>query len=246
MGVADNPFQDKSPSEIYDLLIDHDNELPVWPSEDIQAGYTATSGPAAVRRTQSFIDMLDEHGAFIPGWKGLDYGVGWGRIASLLLAKGSPEQLDLVDAWDGAMNYLEAGGFRNHRWKVSEILRPGELPEKTYNFVYAFSVFTHLAPRAFWTNLNVLKEGIRSPGAIYFTVRHLDFVRHKYPQRLEEISAALHSEGFWFASTNGDLGKESIFGHAVVSEERLRDALGLIEYLGQPPGQMQHVYALRV
>lgn len=246
MGVIDNPFEDLSPSEIYDLLIDHHNDLPVWPSEEIQIGYTATSGPAAVRRTQSFIDMLDEHGAFIPGWKGLDYGAGWGRIASLLLAKGSPEHLDLVDAWDGAMRCLEAGGYRNRCWRVSEMLRLEEIPEKTYDFVYAFSVFTHLAPRAFWNNLGVLRESIRSPGTMYFTVRHLDFVHHKYPERVDEVSAALESEGFWFTPTQGDRGAETIFGAAVLSEESLRDNLGPVEYLGQPLGQMQHLYALRI
>ena len=242
-----NPFQNLNPDQIYALLTDEDNDLPLWPNEKIQAGYTATSGPGAVRKTQAFIDMLDAHGAFVPGWKGLDYGAGWGRIASLLLAKGGPEQLDLVDAWEKSLQILKAGNFKNRRWKVSEIIRSGEIPEKTYNFAYAFSVFTHLAPRAFWPNLEILANSIRSPGSVYFTVRHLEFAQHKYPERVDEISGTLRSEGFWYASTTGDLGTEAIFGDMIISEESLHATLGseALDYLGQPPGQMQHVYALR-
>jgi hypothetical protein len=245
MKIANNPFRDLSPEQIYALLIDPNNQLPTWPSEQAQLSYIPFVGPSAVKQTQHFIDMLDEDGAFTPGWRGLDYGAGWGRIASLLLAKGSPEQLDLVDAWDRSLRFLEAGGFKNRRWKISEILQPGEVPENTYNFVYAFSVFTHLSSKAFWTNIEFLRKSIRSPGTVYFTVRKLEFIEHKYPERIVEVSAALESEGFWFTPTKGDLGVEGVFGETVVSEERLREALGPVEYLGRLPNQMQHVYALR-
>lgn len=251
--VADNPFQDLSPDQIYALLTDPNNDLPLWQSEQVQQVFTMMSGPGAVRRTQSFIDMLDADGAFTPGWKGLDYGAGWGRIASLLLAKGTPEQLDLVDAWEKGLNLLERGRFKNRRWKVSEILKPGEIPENTYDFVYAFSVFTHLSEKAFWTNLDVLTKSIRSPGTVYFTVRHREFIdhyrehiEHLSPDRVDEVYAALESEGFWFTPLQSDPGVEGVFGTTVVTEERLRDALGPVEYLGRPKNQMQHVYALRV
>jgi hypothetical protein len=245
MVVANNPFRGLSPDDIYALLIDHNNDLPVWPSEQVQRNYNQMMGPAAVRKTQRFIDILDEDGAFIPGWRGLDYGAGWGRIAALLLAKGSPQQLDLVDAWDRSLRLLEEGRFKNRCWKVSEVLEPGEIPENTYNFVYAFSVFTHLSPTAFWTNMQALRRSIKSPGTVYFTVRHLEFVEHKYPDRIDEVSAAIESEGFWWTPTQGNLGVEAVFGDTVVSERRLRETLGTVDYLGHPPRQMQHVYALR-
>lgn len=246
------PFEGLSPEQIYALLIDPNNDLPLWQSEQVQQVFTMMSGPGAVRRTQSFIDMLEADGAFAPKWKGLDYGAGWGRIASLLLAKGTPEQLDLVDAWAKAMNYLEQGRFKNRYWKVSEILQPEEIPENTYNFVYAFSIFTHLSEEAFWTNLHALKKSIRSPGTVYFTVRHREFIEHYRehiehlsPERVDEIYATLESEGFWYTPLQTDRGADPIFGTTVVSEERLREALGPIEYLGRPQNQMQHVYALR-
>lgn len=234
---------------VYAILTDPNNDLPLWPDEKVQASLTATHGVGAVRKTRLFVEMLGKDGAFRPGWRGLDYGAGWGRIASLMLAKGGAEQLDLVDAWDKSMDMLEAGNFKNRRWQVSEILQPGDIPENTYDFVYAFSVFTHLDSRAFWPNLKVLANSIKSPGTVYFTVRLPDFtdhiVKHAHPEKTDEIRAALDSEGFWFTPLD-KLGEETVFGTTIVSEERLRDELSNVDYLGRPEGQMQEVYALRV
>lgn len=248
-----DPFSGLNSEDIYQLLIDSANDLPQWPDEKTQAGYVATKGPQAVTRTQDFIHMLDTHGAFVVKWKGLDYGAGWGRIASLLLSKGGSEQLDLVDAWQGTLDILARGNFKNRKWKVSEILADDEIPEAEYDFVYAFSVFTHLAPRAFWLNLQSLACGVKSGGSVYFTVRHEEFIahisEHRYLGKSEEIASIVRSEGFWFAYSGGDLGNEAVFGDMIVSEEHLRASLshlGTLDYLGQPLGQMQHVYALRV
>jgi len=252
MESANNPFRDLSPPQIYDLLSDPNNDLPTWPAEEVQEHYTSLSGPDAVRRSQPFIDILDKDGAFAPGWKGMDYGAGWGRLAALLLTKGAPEQLDLVDAWSNSISHIEKGGFKNRYWKVAEILRPGDIPESTYSFVYAFSIFTHLSPRAFWTNLHFLKKSIRSPGTVYFTVRHNDFARAAFPERLTEISATLTSEGFWFTPMQPKRGTaqpvegiEPVYGTAIITRELLH-RLGQTEYLGKHQDQGQHVYALRV
>ena len=80
---------------------------------------------------------------------------------------------------------------------------------------------------------------------MYFTVRHCEFAEKQYPETIDEVSAALDSEGFWWTPTKGDRGVETVFGDTVVSEVRLREALGSVEYLGPVPNQMQYVYALR-
>ena len=70
--------------------------LPVWPSEQVQRHYTAGFGVNLMQRTKSFVDVIAKDGAFSrPDWRGLDFGAGWGRIASYLLTKGAPDQLDL-------------------------------------------------------------------------------------------------------------------------------------------------------
>lgn len=234
---------------IYERLMSA-SAAPRWPGAQTQYAYTAASGPALVKRTLDFIDILERDAPFRPGWRALDYGAGWGRIASLLLEKGGPEQLDLADAWDNSLTLLREGGFQNRIYRVSEVLQRGELPEREYDFVYAFSVFTHLAPHAFWNNLRVLARSVKPGGSLYLTVRHADFVEFKYPERLDEIAHELEASGFWFMPTpRGNLGAHPVFGEAVVLESHLRAScerdLGTLDYLGKPPGQWQHVYALR-
>ena len=246
MTAATNLFENLSPKEIYTLLTDPSNDLPTWPGEDIQARYNGMKGPAVIRRTRPFIKMLKRDGAFKEGWRALDYGAGYGRIAALLLSKGTPDQLDLVDAWPKSLSYIEEGGFKNRYWLVPEILGEGDIPKDTYTFVYAWSVFTHLAERAFWNNLHHLKESVKAGGSVYFTVRHADFAHHAYPERLDEITDGLESDGFWFAPVRGDLGGKGVYGNAIISKGRLLSELGQLDYLGMPCHRLQHVYALRI
>src|SRR4051794_824854 len=82
-------------------------DLPRWPDEALQKKYTGAAGVSLMQSTLRFIDVLERAGAFTPSdWHGLDYGCGWGRIASVLLTKGAPEQLDLCDAWPQTIEIL--------------------------------------------------------------------------------------------------------------------------------------------
>lgn len=245
--MSSDPFRGLRPAQIYELLIDPDNDLPTWPAQHFQRGYVSAQGQGAVRKTQHFIELLDQDGAFASGWRALDYGAGWGRIASLMLTKGSPSQLDMVDALDKTMHLMEAGGFENRCWKVSPVLRLGELPEDHYDFAYAFSIFTHLPPHVFANNLWHLARSATSN--VYFTVRLPEFADHKFREesdRADKVKASLASEGLWFVPQANEE-----FGTMIVTEERLRsmaaEASGKsLDYLGQLPGQMQHLYAMRV
>ena len=93
-----NPWKGMSLEEIYEALSEGREGLPRWPDTKLQAGYAGTHSVALLRRAFAFLNILDEDGAFCDGWRGLDYGCGWGRFASVMLSKGTPEQFDLVDA----------------------------------------------------------------------------------------------------------------------------------------------------
>jgi hypothetical protein len=62
MTSANNLFENLSPKEIYTLLTDPSNDLPTWPSEDIQARYNFSKGPALIEITWPFIKMLKSDG----------------------------------------------------------------------------------------------------------------------------------------------------------------------------------------
>jgi hypothetical protein len=236
-----NPFAGLSLQEAYDGLISG-RFGPRWPEKSLQRGYTAFEGPPLLKRAFSYIAILDADGAFKEGWKGLDYGCGWGRFPSALLSKGAPEQLDACDAWQASLNHIVGLGYRNHIFKVSELLAEGEIPEGKYDFITSFSVFTHLSPRAFANNIPLLLKGLKPGGALYLTVRDREFIDHKYPSRAEEINEALERDGVAFLDSGGDLTGMKVFGDAIVTKEYL-EKFGNARYLGLPH-PLQHVYAI--
>ena len=107
-----DPYAGRDAAAIYAMLTDPgQQQIPSWPPQEVQRLYTGAFGPHIVRSGLDFIDMLAEDGALAPGWKGLDYGAGFGRIASLMLSRGAPDQLDLADAWTNSIDYLKKGKF---------------------------------------------------------------------------------------------------------------------------------------
>jgi hypothetical protein len=216
---------------------------PLWPDETRQRGYAGTCGSELLGRSFQFIDMLATDGAFQRvDWRGLDYGCGWGRFASVLLARGTPEQLDLCDAWLVTLNILRALKYKNPVFKVPELLNPHDLPTNEYDFVLSFSVFTHLNAEAFDRNIPVILNSLKADGCAYLTVRHAEFIAHKYKQRREELSAVLAREGFVHVTSGGSLTLGKVFGDMVVTPNYL-GKFGRVRYLGQPHS-LQHVYAI--
>lgn len=219
---------------------------PRWPTEDIQRMYAGTHGTDLVRRSLQFIRMLEEDGAFPPGWKGLDYGCGFGRFATLLLSKGPPEQLDMCDAWEKTLVVLTNLGHRNRVFRVSELLEPGEIPPGSYDMILSFSVFTHLSAQGFARNLPVLMAALKPGGRFYFTVRHEEFIDHKYADRSVDLHARLYQDEFMFTDSGGNLGTEKVFGDTVVTRgylQRLTPEGFALRYLGLPH-TLQHVYVV--
>lgn len=208
---------------------DH-SPLPRWPDEATQRRFTGGAGKPLLNRAAAFVRVIENDGAFSGDWRGLDYGCGWGRIASYLLTKGRPDQLDVCDAWPGSLDYIKVGGFKNRAFLVSEALKPGEI-DGDYDFAYAFSIFTHLSRPTFENNLRRLAMVLRPGGNLYFTVRHEAFLRN---------GQTLDSDGFWFE------GKNATYGDSVVSRaylERLAAQFGALRYLGSPES-LQELYAL--
>jgi hypothetical protein len=209
--------------------------LPRWPDEETQRRFTGGVGKSLTDRAAAFARVLEQDGAFAGPWRGLDYGCGWGRVASYLLTKGSPAQLDVCDAWQGSLNLIDAGGFKNRAFLVSESLKQGDIESDRYDFIYEFSVFTHLEMKPFENNLSKLFSGVRRGGVVYFTMRPEAFFAH-----VDAEGRALDQDGFWFG------GKGTTYGDTIVSRgflERLAAPLGTLRYLGSSES-MQEIYAL--
>jgi hypothetical protein len=212
--------------------------LPTWPAPALQRQYNGVDGLPLMRRTLRFVEALEQVGAFEDGWKGLDYGCGWGRIASVMLTRGTPQQLDLCDAWPSTIGILQQAGFANRIFQVSEVLKDGEIEPAAYDFIYAFSIFTHLRQDAFENNLRVLLGGVKPSGKLYVTVRHDDYMQQAKARPAD--LATLRREGFWYRPT----GNSVFFGIAVVERSYLESLPrpGALDYLGEVD-RCQHLYA---
>lgn len=241
-----DPYAGLGVPELYEALLEG-RAGPRWPNETVQRMYVGNNGVSLLRQSLEFLRMLDEDGAFPPGWRGLDYGCGFGRFATLLLSKGNPEQLDMCDAWEKTLSILADLGHRNRVFRVSELLRPGELDQATYDVILAFSVFTHLSPAAYEANLPVLADALKPGGRFYFTVWHDEFIDHKYADRSVEMREALNRDGMMFTDSGGNFGTAKVFGHTVVTSgwlERFAPEGFALRYLGPVAHTLQHVYAL--
>lgn len=236
-----NPFEGLQLAEIYEGLVSG-RFGPRWPNEELQKGYTGTNKVDLLRRAFQYIDILDKDGAFKDGWKGLDYGCGWGRFPSTLLSKGSPEQLDGCDAWTKTLNIIADLGYKNRIFRVSELIKPGEIEPNIYDFITAFSVLTHLSPKAFNQNIPALLQSLKPGGNLYITVRHDEFIDHKYKERASELRHTLNRDGIVFLDSGGDLGNDKVFGDTIISRDYL-SRYGKTRYLGLPH-TLQHVYAI--
>jgi acetyltransferase-like isoleucine patch superfamily enzyme len=218
--------------------------LPVWPEEEVQRRYTGGAGVPLMERAFRFGNLLAERGEFKTGWRGLEFGVGWGRLASSLLRFGSPEQLDCCDAWATSLDLAKKSGLKNKLIKVSEVLKEGELPLSAYDVIYAFSVFTHLDEKTFQSSIKLLLSSLRKPGRLYLTVRHGDFIPRvaQYADKIND--AALKEKGFVSAVyPNG-----TVYGESVCTEDYVRsflDPFGRLDYLGLVD-VWQHLYVLSV
>jgi 2-polyprenyl-3-methyl-5-hydroxy-6-metoxy-1,4-benzoquinol methylase len=215
--------------------------LPPWPGQEIQKKYNGVHGMPLMVRTLRFVDALEADGAFARSdWKGLDYGCGWGRVASVLTRKGTPEQLDLCDAWPQSISLVETLGHDNRCFLVPEVLAADSIPEAAYDFIYAHSVFTHLREDVFINNIKWLTSGLKEGGRVYFTVRHEEYLDHlKAPA---QARAVLARSGLWFQPS----GTNPVFGKTVVAPDYLgRQAfLSDLRYLGAVV-EHQHLYTAR-
>lgn len=202
-----------------------------WPGERLQAQYTGTSGERLLTQATDFIELLAQHVPLQGDWAGLDYGVGWGRMASLMTAYGSARQLDCVDAWATSLQYARDHGLENVLALVSPMLKATQLPRSGYDFAYAYSIFTHLPAADFVNNVAELVKALRPGGVLLFTVRDPSF--RDFLQKNNKFSTVVDDGDYWFGNAQGEH-----YGDTIVSHEWLQQAighLGTLERIGKMP-----------
>ncbi|WP_423212060.1 class I SAM-dependent methyltransferase [Paracoccus yeei] len=200
--------------------------LPKMTAPEIQSQWTGCAGEILLDKSVSFVRAASENyisltGTDLRGKRILDYGCGFGRL--LRLFRFYTDRIWGVDSWDESLALSHAAGFGDCIRKIDNI--PQSLPsEISFDFAFAFSIFTHLNQKAATAALSCMRKAA-APGAILcITIRPLEFWNSRFqnagPRQsfLREEMKKMHREtGFAFApSGNRASDPEGCFGHATI------------------------------
>jgi SAM-dependent methyltransferase len=126
--------------------------LPGFPAEHYQAGFVGGSGEHTMREAFGFYLFMKEqcakYGVALDETAQiLDFGVGWGRFARLFLHDVPSTSLTLADPWDLALEICTETGVPGKQVLLG-LMPPSDLPSATFDLTFAYSVFSHLSPKA--------------------------------------------------------------------------------------------------
>ncbi|MDD5274916.1 MAG: DapH/DapD/GlmU-related protein [Methylovulum sp.] len=210
-----------------------------WPSEEIQRQYTGAHGDLLLQRTKRFVSFLEKEGAFTsPNSSILDYGCGWGRIASVIYVLHNP-QITSVDAWEKSLEFLQQSQLPVNSFKIPEKLDEQSLGCENYDVIYSFSIFTHLNIDAFINNISFILAALKENGRFYFTVRHEDFLEmfnSKKPNSLPVTEVGC--DDFLHFSYVGEN-----YGETIIGKDFIRNRFENITYHGVID-PFQHLYCI--
>ena len=170
----------------------------------------------------------------------LDFGVGWGRLYRVMLNHVKPTTLvgadidqTCVDLCSSAMPY---GTF-----VCNSIAPPLGFDSQAFDVIYAYSVFSHLAPEVAQGWMKEFRRVLRPGGLVAFTTlkpAHLAVWRDQasgadpnYVRCLERVAfdhdrwaaRAAHGEALYLPIGGGDLREDSFYGETVLSMPAVRE-----------------------
>src|SRR5690606_1155099 len=79
-----------------------------------------------------------------------------------------------VDAWEVSLVHSRDAGFADKVFKSDEV--PNSFPFKEpFDFLFSFSVFTHLSEKATIASLNALRGAAKTGAVLAITIRPIEF-----------------------------------------------------------------------
>ncbi|MFN7056808.1 class I SAM-dependent methyltransferase [Hyphomonas sp.] len=183
--------------------------LPAMASAEVQRNWTGADGTNLLRQSLTFTRSVRAKyesvtGKPLSGAGILDYGCGYGRLLRLMMYYANNDQLAGCDPWDESIRLCQADGFRC-RLDITDYL-PAELPYKpgAFDFIYAFSVFTHTSRRASETALAALRKVIARKGLLAITIRPLEYwdIDPNFSKQAASLRQRHREEGFVFMPHN--------------------------------------------
>lgn len=235
---------DKIPLEIFGKLqIERPSEfpnisswLPKMPSTDIQKSWTGCTDYVLMQQSVNFIRLsVSKYHEIackpMSQSKVLDFGCGWGRLIRLLYKYVPVENIYAVDPWDKSLEICHDCNLHGHLY-LSDYT-PKQLPTPSglkFDFIVAFSVFTHLSESVTKLAAQTLKNYLSDEGVLALTIRPKEYWSFLLGQNFylsdDVISELLHKHeqrGFAFAPHDRELvDGEVTYGETSISIEYIR------------------------
>lgn len=150
--------------------------LPPLPSESLQRDFVGRVGPAAFAQAVSYLGSCQklafQHGAEFSATNTVfDFGCGWGRITQCLLRYFSPDSIVAGDPNPRAMELVDS--YRIFpKALLTSVLPPTMLDTESLDFIFAYSVFSHLSEQATIAWFEEFSRLLRPGGIVFFTTRN--------------------------------------------------------------------------
>jgi SAM-dependent methyltransferase len=202
--------------------------FPTMVSDEVQKTWTGAAGDTLLRQTVAFARCaIAAYHQFTDGRaetaRILDFGCGYGRILRLMYKYFAAERIYAVDPWDKSIALCQEHGMKGN-FAVSDWV-PRILPfEGPFDFIYAFSVFTHLSERTAETCMAALRRVIAPSGLLAISIRPEEFWDFhdggKYAAEMKARHAATGYafRGFAWQQVNG----ENTYGDTSISLDYIR------------------------
>ncbi|MGO0999900.1 class I SAM-dependent methyltransferase [Lysobacter sp. CA196] len=127
-------------------------QLPGFPPDEIQAGFVGSSNEHALTEASVFYRVMHEHmtkhGVTLGDSDNvLDFGCGWGRYMRYFYRDLPWDRLYGIDPWFDAIEICKRTGVYGQLIKCN-LLPPTPLRDGMFKLIFAYSVFSHLSPKA--------------------------------------------------------------------------------------------------
>jgi SAM-dependent methyltransferase len=174
--------------------------MPGFPSAEVQSAFVGQSNEDAINEAWRFYSLMSErwnrdglrvgHGSYV-----LDFGCGWGRFARMFLRDVPASHITCADTWSLPLDVCRETGVPGTQVRLGP-MPPSDLPSGRFDISFAYSVFSHLSPKAHLAWRTELARAVKPGGLVFITTQarwFLDECR-RYREHPDQISHRWHEK----------------------------------------------------
>ena len=190
--------------------------LPAMASEEIQRTWTGASGLELLRLTTTFARQVENSyarycGKPIRDSTIMDFGCGYGRILRMMYFFSNPDRIWGVNSWQQSLDTCTNAKVLGHLVKSENVPKSLPVGDTKFDLAFAFSVFTHLAPKAAEACLYAIRKHMNESGLLIATIRPVEYWPfHDQVQRTniaKEMLAQHEKSGYAYKPHSGPEGE---------------------------------------